>query len=81
VPRLFRGAAKSGIKKGIPPASYDSFILLFEGQETLKRIVGFQKSSEAYVVLLDGASNVVWREQGTVSDEKMGKLAGELGKR
>ncbi len=81
VPRLFRGAAKSGIKKGIPPASYDSFILLFEGQDALKKVVGFQKNADAYVLLLDSDGNIQWREQGAVSDEKMVKLVAELGKR
>src|SRR5438270_459187 len=76
VPRLFRGAVKSGIKKGIPPASYESFILLFEGQDALKKVVGFQKSPDAYVLLLDGRGNIVWREQGPVSDENIDKIVG-----
>ena len=80
VPRLFRGFVKSSIGRGIPRKRYDSFILLFEGQDALKKLTGFRHAGDAYVLLLDANGNVQWRESGTVNEPKIDSLKKELSK-
>ena len=75
VPRFFRGFVKSSIRKGIPQESQNNFVLLFEGQDALKKIANYQSADDAYVVLLDANGNVTWREHGAVNDGKIAGLA------
>jgi len=80
VPRLFRGFVRGSIRKSIPKESQDSFILLFEGEDALKKAVGFQVSDDAYVLLLDANGNIVWREHGAVDEKKVDVLQKQLTK-
>lgn len=74
VPRLMRGFVRGSIRRSIPEESRDKFVLLFEGQDELKRAVSFQASDDAYVVLLDASGNIVWREHGAVDEKKLAGL-------
>jgi predicted transcriptional regulator len=80
VPRLMRGFVRGSIRRSIPKESQDNFILLFEGEDALKKSVGFQASDDAYVLLLDADGNVVWREHGAVDDKKVDVLRKQLTK-
>ena len=80
VPRLFRGFVKSGIRKSIPDAQ-SHFVLLFEGQDSLKKFVNYQESDDAYVLLLDTNGNVMAQQHGAVNDQKLGALTKELTKK
>src|SRR4051812_43001707 len=71
VPRLMRGFVRGSIRRGIPKEQLDSFVLLFEGQDALKKAVGFGADKDAYVVLLDANGNILWKEHGAVDDGKM----------
>lgn len=77
VPRLFRGFVRGSIRKSIPKESQDNFVLLFEGEDALKKSAGFQTSDDAYVLLLDANGNVIWREHGPVDEKKLSELAKE----
>jgi predicted transcriptional regulator len=79
VPRLMRGFVRGSIRRGIPKESQDSFVLLFEAQDALKKVVGFNAQDDAYVVLLDANGNIVWRENSTVNEKKLAALQRELG--
>jgi predicted transcriptional regulator len=81
VPRLVRGFVRGSIRRGIPKESQDSFVLLFEGEDALKKSVGFQAENDAYVLLLDANGNVVWREHGAVDEGKVSKLRKQLEKK
>jgi predicted transcriptional regulator len=81
VPRLMRGFVRGSIRRGIPKESQDSFVLLFEAQDALKKAVGFSAEADAYVVLLDANGKIVWRERGAVDEKKLGALERELGKK
>ena len=81
VPRLMRGFVRGSIRRSIPKDSQDNFILLFEGEDALKKAAGFQVSDDAYVLLLDADGNVQWREHGVISDAKLTALQDELKKK
>jgi predicted transcriptional regulator len=81
VPRLMRGFVRGSIRRGIPKESQDTFVLLFEGEDALKKTVGFQASDDAYVLLLDANGNVIWRQHGAVDEKKMAALQGEITKK
>jgi predicted transcriptional regulator len=75
VPRLMRGFVRGSIRRGLPREQLDSFVLLFEGQDALKKAVAFGAENDAYVILLDANGNVVWQEHGAVDDSKVTALA------
>src|SRR4051812_7911749 len=78
VPRLMRGFVRGSIRRSIPKESQDNFVLLFEGEEALKKSVNYQASDDAYVVMLDSSGNIVWREHGAVDDKKFAALAKQV---
>ena len=80
VPRLFRGMVKGSMKKGIPQDVQQYFVLLFQGEEKLKQLTGYQKDDEAYLLLLDASGNIQWRDHGIVNDEKISRLSEQLQK-
>jgi hypothetical protein len=78
VPRLMRGFVRSGIRKGIPSDLQEKFLLLFEGEEQLKRLTKFQKSEDAYVLLLDPTASILAQDSGPVSLSKLASILEKL---
>jgi hypothetical protein len=67
-PRLVRGMAVHGMKSGVPAQQHDRFLVIYHGESELKRISGFQRPEEAYILLLDRKGEIQWRGHGPVSD-------------
>jgi hypothetical protein len=67
-PRLVRGMAVHGIKNGVPDAQRDHFAIVYEGEATLKRVAGFRKTDDAYVLLLGRTGDINWTTSGPVTD-------------
>jgi hypothetical protein len=67
-PRLVRGMAVHGMKSGVPAQRQDRFLVVYHGETELKRITGFQRAEEAYILLLDRKGEIQWRNHGPASD-------------
>jgi hypothetical protein len=67
-PRLVRGMAVQGIKSGVPDGQHDRFAIVYQGEATLKRVAGFRKTDDAYILLLDRTGNIKWATSGPVTD-------------
>jgi hypothetical protein len=74
VPRLFRGAVRSGIARSVPPALHARFWIAETGSREWKECAGGESGTEAYVFVLDHRSRIVWRTQGACSEEKIRAL-------
>jgi hypothetical protein len=73
-PRFVRGIAFRGMKKGTPTSEYDHFVVLYEGEQALKRATGFEKDDEAYVLVVDGTGAVRWSARGAPTSDKVSEL-------
>lgn len=67
-PRLVRGMAVHSMKSGVPAQKRDHFVVVYHGENELKRITGFQRPEEAYILLLDPRGEIQWVRHGSVSD-------------
>lgn len=73
-PRLVRGMAVHGMKSGVPARQHDHFVVVYHGESELKRITGFQRRDEAYILLLDPRGEIRWVGHGPVSDAALREL-------
>lgn len=74
-PRLVRGMAVQGMRSRVPAQQHDHFVVVYQGESELKRITGFQRPEEAYILLLDPRGEIQWVSHGPVSDAAFEELA------
>ena len=73
-PRLVRGMAVHGIRSGVPAGQRDHFVIIYQGEADLKRIAGFRKADDAYLLLLDPTGGINWTTRGPANDSLMADL-------
>ena len=73
-PRLIRGMAVHGMKIAVPAQQHDYFVVVYQGEGELKRITGFQRPGEAYILLLDPKGKIQWVSHGPVTDAAFQEL-------
>ena len=78
VPRLFRGAAVSGIKSSVPQSLWDRTILTFRDEGLWKQYLAVSNEKCSYLLLLDGDGRVRWVSSGPYTDTRYGDLRKEL---
>jgi hypothetical protein len=74
VPRPIRGFVSKNIRSAVPSELHDNFVLLFEGEKTLKQLTHFDRSEEAYVILLDAKAGISWQDHGPCNDARVSAL-------
>lgn len=74
-PRFVRGMAVHGIRSGTPVAQQDHFVVVYHGESELKRVAGFQRSEDAYVLILAPKGEIKWVTHGPVTDAALRELA------
>lgn len=67
-PSLIRGMIKSGMKKGVPAAEQDSFVVLTEDAKPWRSYFGVGDDQIPYVMLLDPSGKILWHGHGSASD-------------
>ncbi len=67
-PRFVRGMIRSGIKKGVSPASQDHFVLLAEDEQRWRAYFGVSTENDAYVVLIDAQGKILWHGHGAAAN-------------
>jgi hypothetical protein len=67
-PSLIRGMIKSGMKKGVPAAEQDHFVVLTQDDKTWRSYFGVDDEKVPYVALIDATGKVVWRGHGGAAD-------------
>ncbi|HEX4751204.1 MAG TPA: hypothetical protein VH302_16810 [Bryobacteraceae bacterium] len=77
-PRFVRGMAVHGMKSGTPAAEYDRFAVVYQGEPELKRVTAFQRSDEAYILLLDPKGDIKWVSHGKPTDEAIKELTKQV---
>lgn len=77
-PRFVRGMAVHGMKSGTPAADRSRFVVVYAGEKELKRITGFQKPEDAYILLLDSKGDIEWTTHGPVTDAALSDLTRQI---
>ena len=67
VPRLVRSMVVGSMKKGVPADHQDSFLTVFENESQWKQAFGYSSPDDAYVALVDGSGNFLWKTHGNAS--------------
>ncbi len=63
-PGFIRGMIKSGMKKGVPPAQQDHFVVLTQDEKLWRSYFEVSADQDPYVVLIDANGKVLWRGHG-----------------
>ena len=63
-PSLIRGLIKSGMKKNVPAAEHDSFVVLTQDDKPWRAYFDVTDDKVPYVVMLDSSGKVLWRGHG-----------------
>jgi hypothetical protein len=67
-PSLIRGMIKSGMKKNVPAAEQDSFVVLTEDAKPWRSYFEVDNDQVPYVMLLDQSGKILWHGHGSASD-------------
>ncbi len=78
VPRLFRGMVISGIRKGIPESKRDHFVPILQGEAELKKLVHYNETDDAYLVVLDRAGDILEQNHGSPDDANYSRLRTQI---
>ena len=77
-PRLVRGMAVRGIKSGVPQKNRDHFLLVYQGEQELKRAVEYDRPDDAYVLIIDAGGQIQARLHGPVSDSAVEEIRSRI---
>ncbi len=64
-PGFARGMIKNGMKKGVPPAQQDYFVVLTQDEKPWRGYFDVTADQDAYVVLIDAGGKVRWHGHGS----------------
>jgi hypothetical protein len=78
VPRLFRGMAISGMRKGVPEEMYDHFVPILNGEAELKKLVSYKEPDDAYMVVLNRAGEIAGQIHGPFTDAANSQLRAQI---
>jgi hypothetical protein len=67
-PSLIRGMIKSAMKKGVPAAEQDYFVVLTEDEKRWRSYFEVGDDQLPYVMLLDPSGKILWHGHGSASD-------------
>jgi len=67
-PSLLRGMIVSGIRKDVPPARQDHFVVLTRDEERWRDYFDVAVDAEPYVVLIDATGRVLWHGHGPAAN-------------
>ena len=69
-PGLIRGMIKNGMKKGVPPAEQDQFVVLTQDEKLWKGYFDVGDDKVAYVMLIDASGKALWHGHGTAAEQE-----------
>ena len=67
-PGFVRGMIKSGMKKKVPAADQDTFVVLTQDEQLWRTYFEVSDDQVPYVVALDDAGKVLWRGHGAAAE-------------
>jgi hypothetical protein len=74
VPGFIRGMVISSMKKGVPENRREYFVPLLHGEADLKKLVNYKEPDDAYLILLDRTSKIVYQMHGPFEETNYAKF-------
>lgn len=74
-PRFVRGMIVKGMKKDIPAAQHEQYLVVTENGVGWKQLAGYTNADAAYIVLTTAAGRVIWRTSGPPTDAALQEVA------
>jgi hypothetical protein len=68
VPRMIRGVIVKSMKSSVPASEQARFVVILENEAAWKTVTRFERSDDAYVLVVDSQGSVVWQTQGAPTD-------------
>ena len=80
-PKMARGMIKHGMRGGVPKEEQDLFVVLYQDEDTWKKLADFSAADDAYILLADSTGKIVWHTHGKSPDpQSISALRTELAK-
>jgi len=67
-PRMLRGMIVKSMASSVPYDEKPHFLPLMEDESAWRAVAHYDKSDDAYVLLVDGAGKVLWQTEGDATD-------------
>jgi hypothetical protein len=64
-PGMMRGMIKNNMKKGVPPAEQENFVVLTQDENSWRSYFEVSADQDPYVILMDGSGKVLWHGHGS----------------
>jgi len=77
-PRFIRPMIIRGIKKNVPEAHHERFLVATKQSQEWKSMTAYGEPDIAYLVLLNSQHQVIWRFQGAADDSSIHELKKQL---
>lgn len=68
-PGLIRGMIKSGMKKSVPAAEHDTFVVLTQDEQPWRTWFAVGDDKVPYVMMIDATGGILWRGHGSTDLE------------
>ena len=68
VPSFIMHMILHGLRRQVPTDEHPHFVLLYSHEEEWKRLVGYSRPEDAYLVVADSEGRVLWQTHGAVTD-------------
>ncbi len=68
VPGFVKSMILHGMRREVPASEHAHFMPIYQHEQELKKLVGFSKDEDAYVVVANSNGRIVWQTHGAVSD-------------
>lgn len=78
VPALFQSMVRGIVERGTPRRQWPSFLVTFTDGAEWKRIVGFERPDDSYLIVIDARGEVVMRLHGAVSESGLDRVVREV---
>jgi hypothetical protein len=77
-PRFLRGYILRKIGESVPEPAKARFLPVVDHEAEWKKLAGYAKADDAYVLVVDGEGNVRWKTSGAVDEERYAAVKREL---
>jgi hypothetical protein len=67
-PSIIRGMIKSGMRKGVPPAEQNNFVVLTQDEKPWRAYFDVSDDQVPYVLLIDATGKVLWHGHGQATE-------------
>jgi ATP10 protein len=64
VPGFVRGIIISGMRKDVPKSQQANFVVVVHDEDQWKKVSGYQKSDDCFIMVVDKAGEIRWRGAG-----------------